>query len=324
VFRFSVRLRKDEATGQFPEPQLLFGKNVLIVDDNATNREIVRHQLESWQMPVVEACSGGEALEMLAAQAAGGAAVDLVLLDMHMPGMNGMQLAQAIRHDKSFGDVPLVMLSSLSSADTGRERYAIELDAWLTKPVRQARLHESLVAVFSKVAVGSGTSETASRRAKVVAPAPVSLRVLLAEDNPVNRLVATGMLDALGHETSVASNGHEAFVAFQAQAFDLVLMDCRMPEMDGYAATRSIRQWERDRDRKRTRIVALTANAVEGDRELCIAAGMDDYVTKPFTLEQLQKVTASVEHPVPPARQSPGATGDADHSVRSDATHTAG
>ena len=291
TFWFTAHLTKDEETSEFPQPQLLAEKTVLIIDDNETNREILRHQLEGWHMRAEENCSGVEALDRLVGNSHDGPIFDVVLLDMHMPEMDGLRLARAIRKEPGYRRVPLVMLSSLSVADNDDERGAARLDAWLTKPVRQARLHDTLVSLFSKGTLDTqnGNTEHESENAGH-GGSEDGLRILLAEDNDVNQAVAVTMLESLGHQITVTTNGQEAVAAFESQEFDLVLMDCRMPELDGYDATRAIRQWEDQQNLRPTWIVALTANALEGDRENCLAAGMNDYLSKPFTKEQLNEV----------------------------------
>jgi len=295
TFWFTVSLKRDSETNEQLQLELLEGKRVLIVDDNATNRETLQHQLEGWDMRVEAACSGPEALGLLGSGARNERPFDVVLLDMNMPEMDGIQLAGAIRQLDSLSSMPLIMLSSVSAIDAGNDRAAADIDAWLTKPVRQARLFDALSSHLSR-----------PRRPRKAADRPVAtepatndnrssdLRILMAEDNPVNQMVALGMLDELGHTTTVATNGEEAFKLFKKQDFDLVLMDCQMPVLDGFKATRLIRQWEMQEGREPTKIIAVTANALDGDKERCRAAGMDDYVSKPFTLEGLGAAVASV------------------------------
>jgi len=300
TFWFTVTLTRDAETTEQLQFELLEGKRILIVDDNATNRETLRHQLEGWAMHVESASTGPEALGLLGSRARDDRSFDAVLLDMNMPEMDGIQLAAAIRQLERLGSVPLIMLSSVSALDAGEDRDTAGIDAWLTKPVRQARLFDALSSHLSR-----------PRRTRVAADKPVAvepvasapatndnansdLKILMAEDNPVNQMVALGMLDELGHATTIASNGREAFELFREQDFDLVLMDCQMPVLDGFRATQLIRQWEDEEGREPTMIVAVTANALGGDRERCLAAGMDDYISKPFTLEGLGSAVTGV------------------------------
>ena len=300
TFWFTVSLTRDSETSEQLQFELLDGKDVLIVDDNATNRETLQHQLEGWNMRVESASSGPEALGLLGSRARNERPFDVVLLDMNMPEMDGIQLARAIRQSENLNSVPLIMLSSVSAIDAGDGRDASDIDAWLTKPVRQARLFDALSSHLSRPrrprqdADESATNDSVASGTATNDNASSDLKVLMAEDNPVNQMVSVGMLDELGHATTVANNGREAFELFKEQEFDLVLMDCQMPVLDGFKATRLIRQWENEENREPTRIVAVTANALGGDRERCLAAGMDDYVSKPFTLEGLGSAVASV------------------------------
>ncbi|MDH3615725.1 MAG: response regulator, partial [Gammaproteobacteria bacterium] len=293
TFWFTVQLAKDVTAPQQMQQEILCGKQVLIVDDNATNRETLRHQLESWDMSVDEACSGPEALGLLSSHARNDTYYDLVLLDMNMPDMDGIQLAKAIRQSAWGDGLPLLMLSSVSGADASEDRIVAGIDAWLTKPVRQTRLHEALVSHLNRVARDTGRINTGAE--PIIATndnACRNLRVLLAEDNQVNQMVAIGMLNELGHETIAVADGNEAVAKMKEQDFDIVLMDCQMPQLDGYKATQAIRQWENEQDLPETTIVALTANALSGDRERCLDAGMNDYLSKPLTMEQLAAVIA--------------------------------
>ncbi len=300
IFWFTVSLARDSDTGEQLQYELLAGKNVLIVDDNATNREALQHQLEGWNMRVEAASSGPEALGLLGTNARNDRPFDAVLLDMNMPEMDGIQLAGAIRESESLGSIPLLMLSSVSAIDARDDRDVSDIDAWLTKPVRQARLFDALSSHLSrprrptKVADDPAPKELAAGAAATNDNASGDLRVLMAEDNPVNQIVALGMLDELGHSTTVVSNGREAFELFKEQEFDLVLMDCQMPVLDGFKATQLIRQWESEQGREATPVIAVTANALGGDRERCLAAGMDDYVSKPFTLDSLGSAMAAI------------------------------
>jgi CheY-like chemotaxis protein/HPt (histidine-containing phosphotransfer) domain-containing protein len=291
---FTLSLKKDLTEPQLMQQDVLSGKHVLIVDDSSTNRETLRHQLENWEMSVEEAESGAVALERLSEHARGESGFDVVLLDMNMPGMDGVELATAIRELDWAAAVPLVMLSSVSGADIGDGRSVAGINAWLTKPVRQARLYDALVSHLARASskVGQLKDNDEPFIEAINDETGRSLRVLLAEDNQVNQMVAIGMLNELGHETTAVDDGSEAVAALKEQEFDIVLMDCQMPVLDGYKATQQIRQWEAEEDRSPTTIVALTANALTGDRERCLGAGMDDYLSKPMTIEKLAEKIA--------------------------------
>jgi CheY-like chemotaxis protein/signal transduction histidine kinase/HPt (histidine-containing phosphotransfer) domain-containing protein len=293
TFWFTVPLRKDMAESALMQPGILTGKRVLIVDDNATNRETLCHQLEGWAMEAEAAGSGPEALGLLCRETNGATRFELILLDMHMPGMDGIQLATEIRETAGYENTPLLMLSSVSGADVGDDRNSVGIDAWLTKPVRQARLYDALVSHLSRAETRSARTRSPVQTVHATNDnANRNLHILLAEDNQVNQIVATGMLTELGHRVTVVADGIEAVSAVKRQDFDLVLMDCQMPGLDGYKATRAIRQWEVDQNRRPALIMALTANALSGDKERCLDAGMNDYVSKPFTLTTLGSTIA--------------------------------
>jgi CheY-like chemotaxis protein len=253
---------------------------VLIVDDNATNRLILHQQLRSWGCRPEEAASGPEALAMLRA-AARRDPFALVLLDMHMPEMDGQQVAAQIRADATLAEVPLVLLSSIGGLRGGLDgARAMGFDAALTKPVCQATLLETVAGVLGRHAERVGAAPLGDE-----APSVASLHVLLVEDNPVNRTVLLTMLAKLGCRTEAVANGRQAVEAVMAAHYDLVLMDVQMPEMDGFEAAAEIRR--RQTGRRRVPIVAVTAHTMPGDRERCLAAGMDDYLAKPVKLEVL-------------------------------------
>ncbi len=272
---------------QSPE-QALLKKRILVVDDTPANREILDEHLRTWGALPTLAASAQEALVLLGTTLDSSQPFDLAILDLHMPGMDGLELAKAIRTDPRLADLRLLMLTSVGyDASTPG---APDLDAWVTKPVRNTLLRQALLGLLQT-----------RHRAPVQLPSPPptasgpipfqAARLLLVEDTPVNREVALGMLDMLGHFVQAVENGRLAVEAVARERFDLVLMDCQMPEMDGFTATATIRQQEREAGGHRhVPIIALTANAMEGDRARCLAAGMDDYLAKPFTMAQLSEV----------------------------------
>ena len=287
VFSFTLRMKKSpDAVVAMPwQAQSLAGKRVLIVDDNATNREILEHQLANWRASTESACDADEALSLLEAALARGVPYDLAILDMHMPRKDGLDLARAIRTNSDLADLKLLLLSSVAQPATEDAMRELRIDGQLTKPVRQSHLYDTLVVVVS----GTGRAESYTR----LQPASVKAlrgRILLAEDNPVNQAVAIGMLSDLGIEVLVAANGREAVEKVSAEDFDVVLMDCQMPIMDGFEATRTIRRVETEQGKAPIPVIAVTANALKGDREHCLSAGMDEYLTKPFTTEQLHTI----------------------------------
>jgi signal transduction histidine kinase/CheY-like chemotaxis protein len=273
------------------EQPALAGKRMLVVDDNATNRKVLGLQGAKWGMVTRDTGSPAQALQWLAA----GEAFDLAILDMHMPELDGLALAKRIREQGR--TLPLVLFSSLGRREAGDSDGLFA--AHLTKPLHQSQLFDTLVGLLSPVPV-----ETPARSApaKPTTDAGMAerhpLRILLAEDNVVNQKLALRLLSQMGYRADVASNGIEAIEALARQTYDVVLMDVQMPEMDGLEATRRITQrWRAD---QRPRIVAMTANAMQGDREECLAAGMDDYVTKPIRVDAL--VAALVQSAVRKAR----------------------
>jgi signal transduction histidine kinase/CheY-like chemotaxis protein/HPt (histidine-containing phosphotransfer) domain-containing protein len=253
-------------------PRNLEGLCVLIVDDNATNREILERRLASWRMSTMTATGGAEGLELIRARQAEGRPFDLVLLDHHMPGLDGLGVARAIG-----GGGPKVIL--LSSA--GRTRGGPGVHATLTKPVRDSRLYDAIATAMTGAA-------PALRSAPEPEPPPDGAQILLAEDNPTNQAVAIHILRRRGYRVDVASHGGEAVDAVRRETYAAVLMDCQMPVLDGYAATAEIRRLEGTT--RRTPIIAMTAHAMEGDRERCLAAGMDDYLSKPLDAQALDAV----------------------------------
>jgi signal transduction histidine kinase/DNA-binding response OmpR family regulator len=267
--------------------QCVAGKHVRVVDDNATNREILEHQLTSWRARTDCASSSEQALVILETAVASGRPYDLAILDMNMPVIDGLGCASTIRRNPDLSDLKLVILSSVSLPASEQTLRQLDISGQLMKPIRQAELYASLVAVLG----GERTARTLPASKPRLSNA-LSGQVLVAEDNPVNQAVAVGMLEALGLTVVVASNGQEAVEKTKAEDFDVLLMDCQMPVMDGFEATETIRSMESFNGNLPIPIIAVTANALKGDRERCLAAGMNDYLTKPFTSEQLHSVLA--------------------------------
>jgi signal transduction histidine kinase/DNA-binding response OmpR family regulator len=262
---------------------------VLIVDDNAVNRRILHAQLTRWHSRPTTVGSGREALEALSAAAEAGRPFTLVLLDVNMPDLDGFQLAEQIAARPELAQATIVMLSSSGRYGDASRCRELGVSAYLTKPILATTLHDAICRVLNDVPVAPATRSTKPLQARVARP----LRVLLAEDNIVNQRVAVGLLTKRGHDITVAANGREALAALERGAFDLVLMDVQMPEMGGLEATAAIRERERVHG-GHLRIVAMTANAMAGDRERYLAAGMDGYVSKPIHAASL---FAAVEGP---------------------------
>ena len=261
----------------------LAGTRVLIVDDNATNRIILEAQLEAWEAETISADSATTALDQLHQAVTDGNPITMAILDIQMPEMDGITLSCVIKANPLFKHIPLLALSSIDQHSSSGQTASSNFFAWLRKPAQQSMLRDCLLRQRFASTETMVVTECSTPR-----PPTLDCRVLLAEDNPVNREVAMGMLALLGCHVDVAENGRQATDAASKQHYDLVLMDCQMPVMDGFAATAAIRKREQQTHAARTPIIALTANAMEGDREQCLAAGMDDYLSKPFSLESLQ------------------------------------
>lgn len=285
TFFFTVQLDHSHLGGA----GVLFSKNtlphqrVLVVDDNSTLRLSFDRQLRSWGLTPTVAESGPMALQILVSAATGGLPYDTVLIDLEMPGMNGLETLQAMREKLEARQPRVILMTPVERVDVAEDCGDL-ITATLTKPIRPSDLHRAL----SGQAPSASPSLRSPRQGNGMAATPQG-SILLAEDNAVNQEVTMGMLEVLGFSATAVENGRLAADRLQKQAFALVLMDCQMPEMDGFEATRLIRQREQSLG-TRIPIVALTAHALQGDREICLAAGMDDYLSKPFTIEQLQKV----------------------------------
>ncbi len=293
TFWFTAKLGKQRASAQAPPPGAnLGGLRVLVVDDNATTRGILTHQLAAWEIAAEAAAGPEEALRMLRAQAQRGAPFRVALLDLNMPVMDGLELARRIRGEEAIARTRLIILSSGNRRRDQRARGAsLHIKGWLLKPVKPSELYDALA---DAAAEGAGARPAAAEAPQ--AP-PLSaaiealgarrrkLRALVVEDNATNRQVALWHLDKLGFIADAVAGGHAALEALARAAYDVVLMDCRMPKLDGYETTRQIRQ--REGAARHTKVVAMTAHALAGDREKCLAAGMDDYLSKPLRMEEL-------------------------------------
>ncbi len=321
TFWFTARFeRAATETGPAPPQPTFAGVRTLIVDDNATNRRILEEQLAAYGMQVVAAEDGLRALEVLRVARAAGAPFDLGVLDMEMPGMDGLELARHLQADPALAPTRLVLLTSVGRGDRARES-AAGIAATLTKPVRQAQL----LAVLSRVLAGAEVGAEASPALALATAAdsgaratdttgsdagepPVLARILVVEDSSVNQQVALGLLRKLGYRGDAVANGLEAIEALERIPYAAVLMDCQMPEMDGFAASREIRR--REAGRRHLPIIAMTGNTAEGDRERCLAVGMDGYISKPVRIDEL---AAALRRwvPTPPRPEPEGTAGPA-------------
>ena len=347
LFWFTLRLLR-----QSPKPKTeggqvtaLQGRRLCCVDDHATNRELLAQYARDWDMPCVTAATPVEALAALREGAASKTPFDLAILDMEMPEMDGLDLARVIKTDPALAAVQLILLTSLGRRGDAAAARDAGFAGYLTKPVRKEQLETCLAMVLSRTGgepnqvlafpliTSYGVKEAKRQQ---------SARILVADDHTVNQQLVVLMLERLGHRPDVVANGKEAVEAVTRKSYDLVLMDCQMPEMDGYTATLTIRKWESSykdspeatgsnqmtlhpaRAGSRIPIIAMTANALQGDREKCLQAGMDDYLSKPIKPEQFSEILVrwlsqntqakeslkdcshnSIPHPVPSPSENP-------------------
>jgi PAS domain S-box-containing protein len=264
------------------DPQTLENKRVLIVDDNATNRYILAEMLQSMKMRPEVLGSSIQAYESVVQTMKLGGRIDLLILDAQMPKMDGFELASRLKENESTRSVPIMILTSSGRRGDASRCREIGLAAYLIKPVKQSELREAIL----KVLHPSTVTRSALVTRHSLREQRANFRILLAEDNPVNRKMAVRMLEKRGHEVLAVNNGREAVEAYEAGIFDLVLMDVQMPEMDGFSATAAIRTIERTHGRH-TPVIAMTAHAMKGDRERCLEAGMDEYISKPIKADTL-------------------------------------
>ncbi|MDZ8183862.1 MAG: PAS domain S-box protein [Nostoc sp. ChiSLP02] len=296
TFYFTIKVEVADVAEQAEFNTLLVdlaGKRLLIVDDNLTNRTILSWQAESWKMQTYAAKSGKEALAQLAQ-----GAFDIAILDMEMPEMDGLTLARQIRKQFGCENLPLVMLTSLGRVETSLEFGDVQFAASLSKPIKQSQLYDVITRVLGNQPIFASISHSYSPSIDRFLGHRFPLRILLAEDTDVNQKVALLMLEKMSYQADVVSNGLEVLKALREKPYDVVLMDVHMPEMDGLEATvRICQEWEVG---FRPYIIAITANAMRGDREVCLAAGMDDYISKPVQLEDLAQALSKC----PPQRSS--------------------
>jgi signal transduction histidine kinase/CheY-like chemotaxis protein len=307
TFWFTVVLGTEPGTAIAPAAKVSLGdRKALLVDDNSTNRTILRRQLAGWGMRVVATDCGSRALELMREASASGQPFDIAIVDLQMPEMDGLQLGELLKADPLTAGIPLVMLSSLALGAYADKAGAIGFAAYLTKPARQHNLYTIVSSVLAgnaaepvEVAAASADSRIERRDLAQPATTPIAIvakpldvvsrpRLLVAEDNLVNQKVAVLALSKMGYEPCVVSDGLQAVNAFRSGSYACILMDCQMPEMDGYEATAEIRRIEAGL--RHVPIVAMTAHAMKGDREKCLMAGMDEYVSKPLKVKELQDI----------------------------------
>ena len=294
-FHFTVRVgaadRKEIKVGSAAPPEILRGVRVLVVDDNDTNRRILEGMLKRWEMRPISVKGGEEALTQLVAARKAGDAFGLIVTDMHMPKMDGFELVERIRRRPELSTATIMMLTSAGHRGDAERCQKLGVSAYLLKPIRQSELREAIARVLGareqegKIPLITRFSLGDARDGSDF------LRVLVAEDNAVNQRLIVRLLEKRGHRVVLADNGRQALAALEKETFDLVLMDVQMPEMDGFEATNAIRMREKSIGSHQT-IIALTAHAMKGDREECLARGMDGYLTKPIRPQGLDEVLA--------------------------------
>jgi PAS domain S-box-containing protein len=294
-FHFTVPLGVSDSkpieVGTIAPPEILRSVNVLIVDDNRTNRRILEGMLKRWALKTSSVEGGEEALAELSAGLAAEKPYRLILMDMHMPKMDGFALIEQIRQRPELSAATIMMLTSAGHRGDGARCIELGVAAYLLKPIRQSELREAIALVLG-AREQTGAIPLVTRYSLADSHDPTtSLRILVAEDNSVNQLLITRLLEKRGHRVAMTSNGLQALAALEKETYDIVLMDVQMPEMDGFEATVAIRQKEKEKgDGARQLIVALTAHAMKGDQERCLAAGMDGYLSKPVRTQELDKL----------------------------------
>ncbi len=282
------------------EPSHIVGLKILIVDDNSTNRIILSHHTESWGMLPTAVGTGSDAIDILQRAARGNEPFAIALVDMQLPDTDGYTLTQTIKSLPLTANTVVLMLTSLGNGSGWSSING--LAGCLTKPVKEGTLHDTLLRLFAREP--SATEPGDGLGPAVPVATARTARILIAEDNPINQRVALRMLQKIGYSATIVSNGREAVDAVKSLHYDIVLMDCNMPEMDGFDATGEIRSWEGEGHR--TVIIAMTANALQGDRDKALAAGMDDYISKPVNQKDLYAMLEHWSSTIPPHEQEPG------------------
>ena len=289
IFHFTVKLGLPERIGEKVTSATLsslHGQRVLIVDDNSTNRVILREMLQSWQMQPEEAASGMEALSKIQSTCAGLNPYGLFLIDLSMPEMDGFTLLENIKKIEGCRQTPIIILTSADRVGDFQKAKELGASAYLVKPVRPSDLLDTIMSIKGASVIEKKKDEAIPEQ--VLSELPGNYRILLAEDNPINQKVAVHLLEKKGHQVTVVENGQQVLDKLAQEEFDLILMDVQMPVMNGFDTTQKIRELEKQTGRHLP-IVAMTAHAMKGDREKCLEAGMDDYVSKPLYPEELYK-----------------------------------
>ena len=280
-----IRAQKPSVSSLALDPAVLRNMPVLVIDDNPTNRLILAELLRQWGMKPTLAESGKRGIVLLDQASIAGVVFPLILLDCHMPDMDGFTFAQRIKNDPRFRGAIVMMLTSGGQRGDASRCRQLRIAAYLVKPIQESELLAAILTVLGHKVESFDQESTLVTRHSLRRDRE-NLHILLAEDNPVNQMVAVRQLEKLGHNVKVANNGREALAEMEVQQFDLILMDVQMPEMDGFETTRAIREKEVTTG-KHIPIIAMTAHAMKGDRERCLTAGMDQYVAKPIRPAEL-------------------------------------
>jgi len=299
-------------------PRRLEGKRILVADDSQTNRRLMEILLRSWSCEPLLAESGEQAIALLRAEVEAQRQVDAVILDMQMPDLDGEQTGIRIRAEAALSAIPLVLLTSVSKRGDASRVSQSGFNAYLNKPVRDKLLNACLCTLFGQAVAEGETPLNALITRHTLAEQAIHARILLVEDDETNQKLAITLLRKFGHQVQVAHNGMEALARLGEERYDLVLMDCRMPVMDGFEATRAIRSGEGMTLDPQVTIIAMTANAMEGDRNQVIAAGMNDYLTKPIRPETLHEtiqrwLSGEARGPADDPANAPAPADDANH-----------
>jgi signal transduction histidine kinase/ligand-binding sensor domain-containing protein/CheY-like chemotaxis protein len=289
TFWFTVRLGKQLVTSDDVDylPTTLAGKRILIVDDNETSRKILVHQTSHWEMLPIAVENAPKALAELKQAAKTEKGYEIVILDWHMPEMDGLELARAIKSDPEISGTKLIMLTAYSRKSILEEAKETGIEAFLTKPARKLVLQKTLMRVMGEQALNNKNALPVNIAVEEQEPLEIKGHILVAEDNIVNQKVAKKQIEKLGYRVDVVASGLEVLDAIRRIRYDMILMDCQMPEMDGYEATRQIREIETGSE-ERMPIIAMTANAMQGEKDKCIECGMDDYISKPVRQVELE------------------------------------
>ncbi|MBW4586749.1 MAG: response regulator [Aetokthonos hydrillicola CCALA 1050] len=273
------------------DDKILSNRRLLVVDDNATNRKIIYHQAIRWGIQVDRANGAASAWRAIEKACKHGRLYDIALIDMQMPEIDGITLGKQIKANPQTATIPLVMLTSTNQRNEIQQAAEIGFAAYLVKPVKPSRLLDTIITILANQPEASSveTLPQSSNAKPIDDPTKSKLRILLAEDNLVNQKVAIKQLESLGYKADVVANGEEVLQLLERIPYDLILMDCQMPILDGFQATKEIRRWEENRFASRSRpyIIAMTANAMKEDQQICLEAGMDDYLSKPVLKAKL-------------------------------------